>query len=100
MDAKSRIGDWEGDTVIGKGRKNAFVTMVERKTLYTIVHRIESKHAQITADALIKCMTPYKDKVITVTLDNGKEFAYHEHIAQKLKRMCISLTHIHHGRGA
>ncbi|MGP4945289.1 IS30 family transposase, partial [Pseudoalteromonas nigrifaciens] len=85
VDSKSRIGDWEGDTVIGKGRKNAFVTMVERKTLYTVVHRIESKHAQITADALITCMTPYKDRVITVTLDNGKEFAHHEHVAQGLE---------------
>lgn len=85
VDSKSRIGDWEGDTVIGKGRKNAFVTMVERKTLYTVVHRIESKHAKITADALITCMTPYKDRVITVTLDNGKEFAHHEHVAQALE---------------
>lgn len=30
-------------------------------------------------------MTPYKDRVITVTLDNGKEFAHHEDVAQKLE---------------
>jgi len=84
VDLKSRIGDWEGDTVIGKGRKNAFVTMVERKTLYTVVQRIESKHAEITADALIQSMKPFKDMVLTVTLDNGKEFAQHERIAEKL----------------
>ena len=81
---KSRVGDWEGDTVIGKGRKNAFVTMVERKTLYTVVQRIESKHAEITAKAIIQCMQPYKDRVITITLDNGKEFAHHEEVADKL----------------
>lgn len=40
VDSKCRIGDWEGDTVIGKGRKHAFVTMVERKTLFTVVKRI------------------------------------------------------------
>jgi len=84
VDLKSRIGDWEGDTVIGKGRKNAFVTMVERKTLYTVVQRIESKHANITADALIDAMMPHKEKIFTVTLDNGKEFAQHERIAEKL----------------
>jgi IS30 family transposase len=84
VDLKSRLGDWEGDTVIGKGRKNAFVTMVERKTLYTVVQRIESKHAEITADALINSMQAYKDMVITVTLDNGKEFAQHERIAKEL----------------
>ncbi|MCK5818569.1 MAG: hypothetical protein KAH18_04815 [Psychromonas sp.] len=80
VDLKSRIGYWAGDTVIGKGRKNAFVTMVERKTLCTVVQRIESKHAEITADALIKSMAPYKD----VTLDNSKEFAQHQRVAQKL----------------
>jgi IS30 family transposase len=84
VDLKSRVGDWEGDTVIGKGRKNAFVTMVERKTLYTVVQRIESKHAEITADAIIQSMTPYKDMVRTITLDNGKEFAKHEKIAEEL----------------
>lgn len=84
VDLKSRIGDWEGDTVIGKGRRNAFVTMVERKTLYTVVQRIESKHAEITADALISAMKPYKDMISTVTFDNGKEFAQHERIADEL----------------
>jgi len=84
VDLKSRIGDWEGDTVIGKGRKNAFVTMVERKTLYTVVRRIESKHAEITADALIQCMEPLKENVLTITLDNGKEFAQHERIGEAL----------------
>ncbi len=84
VDLKLRIGDWEGDTVIGKGRKNAFVTMVERKTLYTVVKRIESKHAEITADALIESMMPFEDKVLTITLDNGKEFAQHERIGESL----------------
>lgn len=84
VDSKCRIGDWEGDTVIGKGRKHAFVTMVERKTLFTVVKRIESKHAKITADALIESMLPLKGSVHTITLDNGKEFAQHERIAQAL----------------
>ena len=84
VDSKSRIGDWEGDTVIGKGRKNAFVTMVERKTLFTVVKRIESKHADITADALIASMMYLKASVHNITLDNGKEFAQHERIGNAL----------------
>ena len=69
---------------IGKGRKNAFVTMVARKTLFTVVKRIESKHADITADALISSMKPLQSHILTITLDNGKEFAQHEKIGEKL----------------
>ena len=68
---KSRIGDWEGYTFVGKVCKNAFVTMVERKTLFTVVKRIESKYANITADALIQSMKHLHTDVLTITLDNG-----------------------------
>lgn len=84
VDRKERIGDWEGDTVVGKGRKNAFVTLVERKTLFTVVKRIKSKHANITAEAMIQSMRNIKDKVLTITVDNGKEFAQHERVSQEL----------------
>lgn len=84
VDKKERIGDWEGDTVVGKGRKNAFVTLVERKTLFTVVKRIKSKHASVTADAMIQSMRDIKNKVLTITLDNGKEFAEHERVGQEL----------------
>ena len=84
VDEKSRIGDWEGYTVAGKGRKNAFVTMVERKTLFMVVKRIESKHANITAGALSQSMKHLHTYVLTITLDNGKEFAQHERIGEAL----------------
>ncbi|MBU1833815.1 MAG: IS30 family transposase, partial [Gammaproteobacteria bacterium] len=40
VDRRNRIGDWEGDTIIGKGRKGALLTMVERKTLYTVIVKL------------------------------------------------------------
>jgi IS30 family transposase len=36
VDKRSRIGDWEGDTVIGKGHQGVLVTLVERKSRYTL----------------------------------------------------------------
>jgi IS30 family transposase len=36
VEARSRIGDWEGDTVIGKGHQGVLVTLVERKSRYTL----------------------------------------------------------------
>ena len=45
VDQKTRIGDWEGDTVIGKNHKGGLVTLAERKSRYVLAGRIRSKHA-------------------------------------------------------
>lgn len=84
VDKRKRIGDWEGDTIIGKGRKSALLTMVERKTLYTVIARLKGKRADLLAQAAIRALGKLKDKVKTITLDNGLEFAEHESIAKGL----------------
>lgn len=85
VDRYSRIGDWEGDTIIGKGRKSALLTMVERKTLYTVIVRLTGKRADLLAETAIINMLHLKDKVKTITLDNGLEFSGHETIARALE---------------
>ncbi|MCG8673459.1 MAG: IS30 family transposase [Pseudomonadales bacterium] len=84
VDRGNRVGDWEGDTVIGKGRKGALLTMVERKTLYTVIVRLTGKKADLLADAAVSHMSSIKGKVKTITFDNGLEFAGHEEIAKGL----------------
>lgn len=81
---RSRIGDWEGDTIMGKGHQSALLTMVERKTLYTVIVRLTGKQADLLAQAAIKEMIALKDQVETITFDNGLEFSEHEKIAQAL----------------
>ena len=71
--------------MIGKGRKSALLTMVERKTLYTVVVRLTNKRADLLAEAAIRELEPLMDKVKTITLDNGLEFAGHETIAEGLE---------------
>lgn len=85
VDRRNRMGDWEGDTVMGKGRKSALLTMVERKTLYTVIARLTGKRADLLAKVAVGSMTHLKDKVKTITLDNGLEFAEHEKIAKGLE---------------
>ncbi len=82
---RTRIGDWEGDTVIGKNRKSALLTLVERKTLYTVIVRLTGKRADLLAEAMVNVMKPMKSRFHTLTLDNGLEFAHHEQIAKQLK---------------
>ena len=85
VNEKSRIGDWEGDTIIGKGHKGALLTLVERKTLYTIIVPLEGKVASKLREALIQVLKPIKNRVHTLTFDNGKEFAEHEEMAKALE---------------
>ncbi|CDM90103.1 transposase (fragment) [Xenorhabdus bovienii] len=42
VDKKQRIGDWEGDTIVGKDHKSALLTLVERKSLFTLIIKLET----------------------------------------------------------
>ena len=85
VETRSRIGDWEADTVIGKNHRQAIVSIVERKTGFTLIQKVERKTALAVSQAMIGLLKPHRKKVYTITSDNGKEFAGHEEIASKLK---------------
>jgi len=84
VDDKSRVGDWEIDLVIGKGHSGALLTIVERATSFTVTKRIFDKSARTVTDATIELLAPFKDVVLTITADNGKEFTYHKEVAKEL----------------
>lgn len=85
VDSRLRVGDWEGDTVIGKGRKGVLVTLVERKSRYTLASPLPSKHSAAVTQSIIELLRPHKAACKTLTFDNGKEFAEHEFIASALQ---------------
>jgi IS30 family transposase len=61
------------------------LTLVERKTLYTIVVKLKGRHSKLLATAAINALKPLKERVKTITLDNGLEFAEHQRIAKRLE---------------
>lgn len=81
---KERVGDWEIDTIIGKGNKGAIVTIAERATAFVLIARLNGKNAMDLAKAVVRLMVPFKDLVLSITADNGLEFAMHKYIAEKL----------------
>jgi IS30 family transposase len=81
---KSRIGDWEGDTIVGKDHKGFLVTLSERKSRYTLACQADTKEATLVAQAIISMLQPHKRLCHTITFDNGKEFAQHQYIAKCL----------------
>ena len=84
VEKKSRIGDWEIDTVVGKNHKGFLVTVVDRKSKFIIIKGVPSKHAEVVTQALIEMITPLKKITHTITSDNGKEFANHKQVSDAL----------------
>ncbi|WP_232501365.1 IS30 family transposase [Sulfurovum sp. NBC37-1] len=84
VEKKKRIGDLEIDTVIGKDHIGALVTVVDRKSKFTLIKKVSFKHTQIVTHALIEMLEPIKSIVKTITSDNGKEFAYHKEVSEVL----------------
>jgi IS30 family transposase len=82
---RKRLGDWEVDTVFGKDHQQALVTLTERKSRFTLLGKASQRTAQAVQDQICWLLLPVQDKVHTLTSDHGKEFAYHEQIAQLLQ---------------
>ena len=75
MSLKTRLGDWEGDTVVSAGHKGGLLTLVERKTQLAKITRLPRATARATQKAAVRRLKPIGDFVHTITFDNGKEFA-------------------------
>ena len=78
VDQRSRIGDWEIDTIIGAHHQGVLLSLVERKSQLCLIARLANKSAQEVEQTTINLLDSIKEKVHTVTSDNGKEFAKHE----------------------
>ena len=82
---KRRFGDWEADTIIGAKHQGAILSLVERKSKLTRLHKLQTKAASEVKDRIIALLAPLADRVHTITVDNGKEFVLHEETAAALQ---------------
>jgi len=78
VEERGRIGDWEGDTIVGKD-KSHILTHVDRKSGYAMADKLARGLAELTR---IKTQERFwkltKNKKHTITYDNGSTFAEHE----------------------
>ena len=86
VDKKMRIGDWEGDTIVGKDRKPAILTHVERKSGLVLADKLERGTAEMAKQKTIKRFKRIsRDKRHTITYDNGTVFSEYEMTEKAIK---------------
>ncbi len=80
-----RFGDFEMDTIIGKGNHGAILTLTEKSTGMLFRRTLNrGKDAKELAKTAVRLLMPFKVFVKSITTDNGPEFACHEYITKKL----------------
>ncbi len=82
IDELSRLGDFEGDTIIGKDHKGDLLTLVDRVSKLTKIKPLASKNAENLANSLIQILNA--SHTHSITFDNGKEFSKHMLISEVL----------------
>jgi transposase, IS30 family len=85
VEERRRFGDFEIDSIIGKNKKSALMTINDRLTGRLWIRKLKGRDPKSMADTAIKCLTSFKGKIFTITSDNGFEFAFHKKIETKLR---------------
>ena len=81
---KSRVGHFEGDTIVGKDHKGAIVSLTEMKTKYQFVCKVQERSANEVQQTIEELLRKHYPWIKTLTVDNGKEFTNHEQLAKNL----------------
>jgi IS30 family transposase len=96
VDEKSRVGDWEGDTIESAGKNASRATFVDRKTKVLLAKIMPDKSATTLNKAAIRAFKPLPAPMQnTLTRDKGKEFAAHKNLSRALA-LDIYFAHPYH----
>lgn len=78
VEKRERIGDWEGDTIVGGEKTQRLLTHVERKSGYLLADKLNVVTAEIVREkTACRFQSIPKKKCETITYDNGIEFSDH-----------------------
>ncbi|OGT89220.1 MAG: hypothetical protein A2514_09870 [Gammaproteobacteria bacterium RIFOXYD12_FULL_61_37] len=78
-------GHWEGDLIKGAGNQSAVGTLVERKSRYLLLVKLDGADAASVLEGFTRRMRTLPAATRkTLTYDQGKEMARHPELAQRL----------------
>jgi IS30 family transposase len=86
IEERERVGDFEGDTILGPPGTGGVVTFVDRNSRYTIITKIQRKHAPYVRARIynrLKELPPEQRQ--SATFDNGTEFAEADRLGNQLE---------------
>ena len=81
---KTRIGDWEADTIVSREHKDVMISMVDRYSKFTLIGMAKDKSAHNVSRKMLALLSRKQDKAVTITSDNGTEFAMHKRVSKWL----------------
>lgn len=84
VETRERYGDWEGDTIIGANHQGAILTLVERKSRFTYIEKLDDKTAKSVENAVVNFFKLTGLPCESITFDNGKEFTNHQEITREI----------------
>jgi IS30 family transposase len=76
-DDRSEFGHWEADTVLGARGTGAILTLVERRSRRLVARKLPSTKADVVGDCLKEIVESSPGCFLSITFDNGGEFAQH-----------------------
>lgn len=91
---RTRLGDWEADTVAGKLGEACLLTLVDRRSRYLICRRLERKGSEEVAQETVKVL--WGQPIQTITSDRGSEFRHHTFVTQALGQVQFYFAQPHH----
>ena len=84
IETRSRLGDWEGDTIVGLEKTIHILTHVDRKSGYLIADKVNASSESVHNQTLISLGSLPKDQLQSITYDNGVQFSKHQYTEQQL----------------
>lgn len=93
---RNRLGDWEGDTMVGRNHQGCLLTQVERKSRFLVAAKLVGRTGLAVNAATIRHLSQLpKNLLKTMTLDNGSEFTHFKQLERRLA-LKVYFAHPYH----